>query len=640
MLLAGLPAAMGQSAIDTLKDKRILKEATVNGTAGGGKDIKLREFAPGQKLTSIDTVTLQQYRLQSIGNLLTQQVPVFIKSYGFNGLATLSFRGASAAQSQVLWNGVPIQNAALGIADVSTLPVMFMNNVDIIYGGSSALTGSGNVGGALVLGNESPQYAGKRYTLSLAGSGGSFGQLATGIDMSVSLRTWNISAKALLQTADNNFTYTDDRGKRVTNSNGQLNGSAMMLRVSHIVKDAGNFNFVAWWQQYDRQIPPALFERNSFKNQNDGSLKLALNWSGPLVNRSRWYARTSFIKDNIDYADQALKLKSNAVTCQYFQEVGWERFSGKHGKLLIFTPAQVSWLTGTQSRGTKQQNKIALAAVYDLKLQDNKLDIAANIRVESADSIAFSLNRGQRFLLPGADASYQLTDWLSLRANIQRTYRLPTLNELYYYPGGNASLKPEYGWNEDAGYTAAVTIKRFKVYHDLSVFNRNIHDWIIWLGGAIWTPHNIAEVHSRGVETENRLEYMTGKWMLHLKVNTAYVLATTLTSYVYNDASIGKQIPYAPRYNGQLNIGFTYKSLYFNYNHTYTGYRFTVADESVYLPPYQTGNVQVMYNTAIKHHSIQLTAQCNNIWGEQYNVVFSRPMPGVNFLAGFKVGVL
>ncbi|PQJ13090.1 hypothetical protein CJD36_004925 [Flavipsychrobacter stenotrophus] len=640
-LLGGAVGTYGQPNTDTIKDKRTLKEATVNGEQTGNKDLKIKDFSPGQKLTAIDTVTLQQYRMQSIGSLLTQQVPVFVKSYGFNGLATLSFRGASAAQSQVLWNGVPIQNAALGIADVSTLPVMFMNTVDIIYGGSSALTGSGNVGGALLLGDESFSYAKKPYcVLSLSGSTGSFGQLATGGDIVASWKKWNVSAKILLQSASNNFGYKDENGKKVTADNSHLQGSAVTVRVSHLVKKVGNINFMAWWQQYNREIPPALFEQHSYKKQIDGSLKLLANWATTFTNRNRLYARTSFIRDNIDYSDQALLLNSNAVTYQYFHEVGCEWLLGKHGRLLLFTPLQISWLTGAQTTGAKQQNKIALAGAYDLKLLDNKLNAAVNVRLESVDSTGFSLGKAQRFLLPGASASYKLTQWLSLRANVQRTYRLPTLNELYYYPGGNAALKPEYGWNEDAGYTAAFTYKNFKVYHDLSVFNRNIHDWIIWLGGAIWTPHNIAEVHSRGVETENRVEYTTGKWKLHLKVNTAYVLSTTVSSYIYNDGSVGKQIPYAPRYNGQLNVGFTYKQLYFNYNHTYTGYRFTVADESVYLPPFRTGNVQLMYNTSIRRHQIQLTAQCNNIWSERYNVVFSRPMPGVNFLAGFRVGVL
>jgi outer membrane receptor for Fe3+-dicitrate len=77
-----------------------------------------------------------------------------------------------------------------------------------------------------------------------------------------------------------------------------------------------------------------------------------------------------------------------------------------------------------------------------------------------------------------------------------------------------------------------------------------------------------------------------------------------------------------------------------NYNETYTGYRFITADESEYLPPFQTGNLQLLYDFKLQTHAIQFTAQCNNIWDEQYQVVSGRPMPGTNWLAGCKIGIL
>ncbi len=262
-------------------------------------------------------------------------------------------------------------------------------------------------------------------------------------------------------------------------------------------------------------------------------------------------------------------------------------------------------------------------------LLNKRLDLAANARLEEVNT--------NSFLLPGASASYSLTKWLLLRANAQKTYRTPTLNELYYSPGGNPTLKPEHGWSEDAGYTMHIGNGNFMLSHSLSGFNRDIKDWIIWMGGAIWTPHNIAEVHSRGLETENRLEYhVSSHAVLHFGINTSYVLATTVSSAIANDGSVGKQIPYMPRYNGQINCGIAINRFYVNYNHTYTGYRFTVADESQYLQPYNTGNVQLMYPTKLGKYPLMLNGQLNNIWNEQYTIVSSRPMPGINWLAGVR----
>ena len=625
ILLLSCISAKAQNKSDTLKEVR------VRGKHNTSTDIKLNEFAPGQKLRAIDSNTLQQYQLQNMASLLAQQVPVFVKSYGFNGLATLNFRGSSAAQSTVLWNGVPIQNAALGIADVSTLPVLFMSKVNVVYGGSAALWGSGNVGGALLLEQDAPVFDSGKKTFSVNGGTGSFGQYMGGLRGSMSLKRWYFSVNAFAQMAINNFPYTDRSGARQRMPNDQLASQAAMLHTAYKMNTRNTISFAGWYQEYDRQLPPALFETFSGKLQHDASLRLLADWNRKTDNNT-WYAKSSLIRDVVQYTDNTVLIQSYNVVYQYYQETGWKKNFDKYGQLLVFAPVQLSWMEIPVTNETKQQTKTALAAAYSIKRFDERLNIAINARGEQINT--------QSFLLPGASASFAVIEWLTVRANAQRTYRAPTLNELYYFPGGNASLKPEQGWNEDAGYALKAKARSFTFFHDLSVYNRNIQDWIIWLGGAIWTPHNIAAVHSRGIETENNIIYTTGDWKFHIGVNTAYGLATIVASYIPNDGSEGKQIPYAPRYNGQANIGFGYRQLSVNYNHSYTGYRFITTDESEYTLPYQTGNIQLMYNTSIRKHSVQLTGQCNNIWNEQYEVVAGRPMPGTNWLAGFKATIL
>jgi len=608
-----------------------LHEVKVIGKQDKTNDIRINGFAPGQKIKTIDSTTLQQYRLQNIASLLSQQVPVFVKSYGFNGLATLNFRGASAAQSQVLWNGVPIQNAALGIADVSTLPVLFADKVSVIYGSSGALLGSGNVGGALLIENMLPVFDTAHTMCAVTAAAGSFGQYLGGLNGSITRHRWYFSANLFAQTAQNDFKYTDETGKEKTLQNSHLKSGAILARAAYKIAERNIISLSAWYQQYNRQIPPALFEQASVKQQVDGSLRLLLDWKKE-NDKSTWYAKGAFTRDYLHYSDSAASIISDNISYQYYQEIGWKRMVSQHSNLLIFVPIQLSWIDIQDSNKTKQQSRVALAAAYDISFFQSRLNIAVNARGEVIDQ--------QSIFLPGADASYKLTRWLSLRANVQRTYRVPTLNELYYVPGGNPSLKPEQGWNEDAGYTVKFKLGNFSVYHDLSVYNRLINNWIIWLGGAIWTPHNIAAVNSRGVETENNIVWGKGNWKIHLGLNTSYVVATTQSSYQPNDNSVGKQIPYTPLYNGQLNFGFSYKRFYINYNHTYTGYRYITSDESEYLTPYQTGNMQVIYNSFLLRHAIQVIGQCNNVWNQTYQVVAYRPMPGINALIGIKYNFL
>lgn len=647
MLIAMLFSFMYTEAqvTDTLKEVKIkakrVKEKTAN-------DERLNTYSPGQNVVTIDSVTLEQYKFQSMANLLSQQVPVFVKSYGLNNVATLNFRGASAAQSQVYWNGIPLQNAALGIADVSLLPVSLMNKVNVVYGSSSALWGSGNVGGALLIENDLPSFDDSgSFVHSVSAVAASYGHYQFGLKSSMATKRFVISANLFGQSANNDFTYKDITGSELRMNNAQLQSGVGLIQAGYKINDRNTLSARVWYQQYYREIPPALFESVSLKNQRDESLRLMMDWKRN-GNSTNTYAKLAYIRDFVWYRDTTAFINSQNYTNQLYAEVGVDHIFNDHHKLLIFTPVHMSWIDRVTIGDRYEQNRFALAAAYLFTGLNEKLNVSVNGRGEVVND--------NSYLLPGINTSYAVNKYLVLRANVQRTYRVPTLNELYYTPGGNINLKPEKGWNEDVGYSLTTgeyemertdmndkygsfmemkRMKRLVITHSLSAYNRVVDDWIMWFGGAIWTPQNIATVHSRGLQTENKLTYLHRKeTTLHLSVNGSYTLATTMSSYIPNDGSIGKQIPYTPLYNGQGNIGATWRHLYFNYNHTYTGLRYITTDESFGIAAYTVGNLQLMYTFLLGGNQLQLTGQCNNIWNTQYQVVNARPMPGINWLVG------
>lgn len=640
-----------QQREDTLKEVQI--RAQGKDTTG---DVR-KAFQAGQQTQQIEKVYRELYQSQSLANLLSQQTPVFVKSYGINGIATLSFRGASAAQSSVLWNGVPILNPALGVADVSLLSTGLFDNISLQYGSSSALYGSGNVGGALLLEQNDPSFipGGQiRTTLGM----GSFGRKDINLKAQYQERRWRIGLRAFYQQAVNNFFYRDQQLQERRLENARLEAGGALLNADYnLSRNAGDKDHVLslqlWYQQYLREIPPALFEQSSVKQQKDASYRSLLHWRRQ-TRRSHYYVKASLNREELRYEDGVVLPDNKNHVYQYYQELGWKYRlnaplpgSRQEHYLLLYAPLQYSVARGENIVDKESQFRPAVVAAYSYVAWRGRLKANTAIRQEWVNGTAAPL-------LPGAGADFGLFAiakehyelGLRWQANVQRTYRIPTLNELYYFPGGNRNLKPEQGWNEDMGYTLDYRLKDeintespvFQVNHQVHIFNRNIHDWIYWLGGAIWTPYNIAEVHSRGMETNNTAHYRAGSWKLHLGVKYAYVLSTTVSSYLPNDGSIGKQIPYAPRYNGQANIGCAYKSFFLNYNHTYTGYRFTTVDESQYLEPYQTGNLQAMYTFLKKDYSIRLSAQVQNIWDTDYEVVNARPMPGRYFLLSLQLG--
>ncbi|NDC40140.1 MAG: TonB-dependent receptor [Chitinophagia bacterium] len=618
LLLVGKAfVANGQKNADTLSNVII--------SAGKVRQHHLQLWTAGQKTLEIDSTTLAQYRMLTIAHLVGEQLPVYVRSYSLNGLSTFSFRGASAAQTQVLWNGVPLQNPASGVADLSEVPASFVSKATVIYGGDAALTGSGNVGGALLLDNNAPVFDSGRHGAALGLGYGSFGQYAVTGEGIVGNNARQVSLKITGQTATNNFSYVDELGvvKRLTN--GKTYNYGALLQVAQKTGAHSYLQLSLWPQQYVRQIPPALFEPASVKQQDDRSNRSLLEWVRQ-TRGGKWYFRTSWMSDNIVYDDSLTGTHTHNRSAQYFQQLGWEGKWGKYHHLTFFTPLQYATLKQDGDKPDHTQQRIALVGADRFDFANGRATAIANLRAEQIDA--------NMLVLPGASLRFMLANTLALRVSVQRTYRAPSLSELYYFPGGNTSLKSEKGWSADAGYTFSWRNIRWRLTQSTALYARDVHDWIIWLGGAIWTPHNIARVYSRGVETEQEFACTKGKWGYRIQLTTAYVLSTVTQSYQPNDGSVNQQIPYAPRYNVRGVLAVNYAKWMLQYKYAYTGYRSTIADGSEYLRPFQLSGVRVGYTAAYKAVIAEGFLQLINMWNEQYMLVEGRPMPRRNAMLG------
>jgi vitamin B12 transporter len=634
---------------DTLKEieikSSVLKDSIID---------KRQLFAQSQYSQSFSSRTLAQYQNESVAQLLSQQSAVFIKSYGMNSMATLSLRGASAAQSTVLWNGIPILNPALGVADVSLLKTGLFQNVTLQYGSAAALLGSGNIGGALLVDNATPTFTPNK-TLQLNTGIGSFGRWDAGINTRWQNKKFNISLNAFHQQARNNFAYTDDNGLQQHLKNAALNSNGILGSVDYnLSPQVPTWNRYhklyakIWWQHYNRSIPAALFESNSVKQQQDESLRAMVGWERK-TKQHLFYIKAALSKEYIAYNDSSLKLNTNNHIIQYYQEAGWHfslnrkninpedssNISPIQHHLLLFLPIQYSVAKGHNISNAASQWRPAIALAYQLTTFKNRLSVNAALRQEwnNGAAVPFLPGMGLIFhIIPQQMFNTDIGFSLSITSNIQRTYRIPTLNELYYFPGGNINLKPEQGWSQDLGLKGALLYKNIVFNLQSQVFNRNIKDWIYWLGGSIWTPNNIASVHSRGLETQINITYTpTSKQEITIGSNYAYILSTTTQSYIMNDGSIGKQIPYTPRYSAHAHLEYSRaKKWYVQYNFNYTGYRFSTVDESKYMLPYTLNNLIMGYNTTIKRLGMQWQLQLNNIGNQRYQVINGRPMPGFN----------
>jgi len=363
--------------------------------------------------------------------------------------------------------------------------------------------------------------------------------------------------------------------------------------------------------------------------------------------------RLGFFYEKYQYEDSLIFLKSQAavITIPYSKTLNYH-FRPNHSLFLQLT-ANSSWLVEQHDASI---HKAALLASYSIDKILKRFDLKASVQKEvtTVFDLPFTGN---------ISLHVKLSNWLRAYASVSTNYRTPTLNELYYNPGGNINLKPETGKNLEGGLQINKKYKRHLLSGDFALYNRKVKNWITWYGSSILTPHNIQQVWSRGVESiinyemdlskkiENiptdkledymieivatkQVAYTSSGPKLLVGLLYSYSLSTTEESAILNDYSIGKQIPYVPRYQAKGNIGFRYKGVECSFVQTYTGYRFVTTDESQFLKPYFTSNVFASWKLPVRKNVLQATLRFNNLFNAQYESIIGRVMPGRNLSVG------
>ena len=97
VLFSFISNAQAQTKTDSLSEVHIKGHHKKHISTDARADV----FSPGLKIKTIDSITLQEYQYKDVATLLSEQTLVFIHTYGFNGLATLNFRGSSSSQLTV-----------------------------------------------------------------------------------------------------------------------------------------------------------------------------------------------------------------------------------------------------------------------------------------------------------------------------------------------------------------------------------------------------------------------------------------------------------------------------------------------------------------------------------------------------------
>ncbi len=633
----------------------------------------------GVNRTEFDTLALRENISLSLANILEYNSSLFVKQYGRTSVSTVSFRGTSASHTQVLWNGMKINSPMLGMTDFSMIPSYLVDQASLLHGSSSLQAVSGGLGGAVLLNTGAPETKGLglQYVQGL----GSFWTADEFLRLTYGGERFSSSTRLILASSENRFKFRNmDKKENIYDDRMNIIGSYHPVEEYesgaytdfHVLQeffyDAGNGNDLslsAWYMRSYRELPEISVDygdASDFLNeQRDNTLRSVASWTrtwpDARLKTSAGYSGTFL---SYDYArdrgngELAYMTKSRSRVNTVYGDVSFEKYFGD--KFLIDADLSVhQHFVNSADESILVQGSDGDNAGYDASRLEVSGFVTAKWKPVDRVGLSMTLREelyGQEFspVIPAFNMDVLLSEkgMVYLKGSVSRNYRYPTLNDLYFMPGGNPDLKPESGFSYDAGYSFDIGFSgRLGISGEGNWFDSYIDDWILWVpNGAkkdFYTPMNIMRVHAYGMEQKLSGYWHFGRhWKLSLDGNFTWSPSINCGEpRSSGDESVGKQLVYIPEYSSSVVGSLAYRTWTFMYKWCYYSTRYTMTSNdytiSGQVPPYFMSDVTLSKTLDMPWAGLSFSLSVRNLFDEEYLSVLARPMPGINF--EFFVGI-
>jgi vitamin B12 transporter len=575
----------------------------------------LDRFAHGQKVLSFEKRELEAYSARSLGDLLQEKSPVFVRQYGAGMLASPSFRGTSAGHTAVFWNGLPINSISLGQSDLSILPIQAIDQVDLHFGSSGALFGNEAIGGSVHLGTQAK--FGDGFTGRFSQTVGSFGLSNSAIAAGFSSKNFSAQSKLYRQFAQNDFPFRDlskPGTPEVRAENAQIEQVGWVQDLAWNLSEKSQLKTSLWWNRADRQIQPVMGSVTQDR-QEDQTWRAVLDYFR-FRKGSVWNVKAGWVSDQLIFNG------SENLTRQFMLATDWdvqkiEKWTFKFGARGTFAQGELSTYSATDQR---------LELYQSAKWEANeRLTLSANFRQLAYQDqfVPFLPSLGMDFFIWQKGENLLL-----LKASAGTGVKVPTLNDRNWNPGGNPDLLPEKSRTGEIGLQWTRQ-SDFSWEQSLTYYRMEVDNWIIWLPqGSIWSPQNIREVQNQGLEYQGKASWKTGQWSWEARGSYTFSKALDLTT----DAQNPQQLPYTPEHQANGSLASAWKGFSASLSTFYVGQRAIGTGKSRVMEGYQLWNASLAFSQ-LRWKKIQfpVSFQVLNLFDKEYQVLYLRAMPGRSY---------
>lgn len=630
---------------------------------------KYNEVIPAQTLNGKQ---LERLNSHSVADAIRYFAGVQIKDYGgVGGIKTIDIRSMGTNHLGVFYDGIQLGNPQNGQIDLGRFSLDNIDEISIYNGQKSEIFQPARdfgSAGSVYLRTRRPKFKGdKRDNLNVTMRMGSFGLANPSVrwehrfSQNVSML---INAEYTYATGQYHFRYRKVFSDGVVawdttavRKNGDINAMRVEAALFGYMSD-GKWNAKVYYYDSERGIPGAIIN-NVWKNaqrQWDRNFFVQGSWQKHLAPRYEMMVNAKYARDYLHYnnPDTTLMLIDNkfeqdelyvSTANKYTIVRNWDvnlsvdyKWNHLNANLVNFSyPTRHTVLTALATAYSWQGLKLQASLLYT-----HVTDLYTS---RSGDVIVAKHNKQLDKFTPAVFLSYQ--PWrqheLNFRAFYKRIFRMPTFNDLFYTDIGNANLRPEFATQYNVGvqyqlFRQSGTWSGFKVTAD--AYYNHVDDKIIAVpkgtGQYRWMMMNIGKVKIRGIDVTMRTSFRLPQGIV-LESGLTYTYqraqdysnpADTLDGGTYKG-----QIAYIPWHSGSATVHAAWKNLDVNYSCIYVGERYHNSANILanHEQPWYTHDLSLTYLFKLKQCDLRVTAEVNNLFNQQYDVIQNYPMPGRNY---------
>lgn len=611
----------------------------------------------------------RQGRVEDLATVLSRMIGIRVRQYGGLGrFATVSIRGSSANQVEVFLDGVPLNDAYLGVTNLGDLPLGGIERIEVYRGFSPPHLGTSTIGGAVNLvttddtkwvteGAISRVEAGESY--------GSFGTTRHALSLWSRPRHSKVFFHGSYLESRGDFEFVDDQttplnpddDETVTRVNNDFHAWNLLGRVQTPLRRMGDLTLSHTALIREEGVPGvgSLQSRAARADRARHITNLRFN-ARPLLGRRLQTSATGFYsttreKFHDPQGDIGLVPQENDNRFRSFGGSARARLDVPQVPVSLevfhqsrrerFRPFSMIPVPSEGPDRTRSTHNTAVSG--DVFMHKLRLVLTASERFENQTTEFFDpprlpwlpptpqgrLSRKDRS--PHFGFRWLATPSLTIKGNWGRYFRRPTILELFGNAGsvtGSAGLVPEKGLNRDVGLVLSLVgpWRLDELFLETVYLDNKVDNLILFFRNSQFTsrPENISSARIRGWEFSLSTRFdrvrVAGNYTLLDSEDTGPIPSRR-----------GNDLPGRPRSDVALFVDYAMNRWKVSYELHRIGKNFLDPANSQQIPAREIHNVAL--RLGFLRREVSLTVEGRNLADRRIGDVNGFPLPGRSFFA-------